>query len=161
MGRSTWSVYNTLQHAATQADFGEFLHMRMSTWSLMVAATHCNTLQHAATRYNTLQHTATQADFGEFCTWEWLHDRCNTLQHAATRCNTPYHAATHCNTLQHAATHCHTQSHAVTHNNTLPCTAVHCKFCTCAREQMQILKSTTSKQSARYWITMHRNSVAK
>ena len=36
--------------------------------SLLVAATHCNTLQHTATHCNTLQHTATH---------------CNTLQHTA------------------------------------------------------------------------------
>jgi len=73
-------------------------------------ATHCNTLQHAATHIAssmsqslsriTLHHTATH---------------CNTLQQTATHIAssmsgslsriTLHHTATHCNTLQHAATH--------------------------------------------------------
>ena len=64
------------------------------TW--LAAATHCNTIQYAATQntapqFNTLRHTTLQH-------WEgavWLV------------------ATTHCNTLQHTTTHCHT------HYNTL------------------------------------------
>ena len=41
--------------------------------------THCNTLQHTATRYNTLQHNATH---------------CYTLLHTATDCNTLQQTAT-------------------------------------------------------------------
>ena len=48
-------------------------------------ATHCNTLQHAATKQ---QHTATHG---------------NPLQHLATLCNTRQHTTTNCKTLQHAA----------------------------------------------------------
>ena len=59
--------------------------------------THCNTLQHTATRCSTLQHAAAH---------------CNTLQHTATRCSTLQHAAAHCNTLQHTTTRCSTL-HAV------------------------------------------------
>ena len=48
-------------------------------------ATHCNTLQRAATRCNALQHMR--------------------IRYTATRCNTLQRAATCCNALQRAATH--------------------------------------------------------
>ena len=73
--------------------------------------THCNTLQHIATRCNTLLHAGTH---------------CNTLQQTATRHNTLQHAATHCNTLQHTATRCNTLLHAATRSNTLQHIATHC-----------------------------------
>jgi len=69
----------------------------------MCTATHCNILQHTATRCKTLHYA--------------LH--CNTLQHTATHCNTLQHTATHCNTLQHTATHCNTllhTAHTATHH---------------------------------------------
>jgi len=67
-----------------------------------LTVTHCNTLQHTATRCHMLPKSTTH---------------CYTLPHAATRCNMLPHAATH--TLQHAAIHYHTLQHAVTHCNTL------------------------------------------
>jgi len=71
---------NTLQYTATQHPGIDDEHL-----DKRIAATQCNTLQHAATHCNTLQYTAA---------------RCSTLQHAAARCNTLQHTATHCNTLQ-------------------------------------------------------------
>jgi len=76
-------------------------------------ATHCNTLQHAATKQ---QHTATHG---------------NPLQHLATLCNTRQHTTTNCKTLQHAARapllcsrlHTYTRVHIC---NTLQHTATHC-----------------------------------
>jgi len=71
-----------------------------------------NILQHAATHCNTLQHTATKHQHTT-----------NILQHAPTHCNTLQHTATkhkviaanddiaiHCNTLQHTTTHCNAPS---------------------------------------------------
>ena len=87
----------------------------MST-SQKVCATHCNTLQHAATRCNTLhgffqlQHVSKSKRV------------CNTLQHSATSCNTLQHPATPYNTLQHPATCCNTLHH--------PATTSHRRFCT-------------------------------
>jgi len=122
-----------------------------------ISATHCNTLQHTATRCNT--HTN--------LSYHWI---------GATHCIAPQHTATYCNTLQHTAnfscipsdkrnthvlqhklqrkahvlqhkhthtaiycnthsyywirecnTHMHTLPHAATHCNTLQHTAIHLK----------------------------------
>ena len=58
------------------------------------------TLQHTATHCNTLQHTATRSFH------EW-HDSFVSVTglnvYSATHCNTLQHSATHCNTLQHTA----------------------------------------------------------
>jgi len=76
-----------LQHTATQ--FNTLQHRvvcngrRAKASRQTLKDSHCNTLQHTATRCDTLQHTATH---------------CNTLQHTATHCNTLQHTATHCNT---------------------------------------------------------------
>jgi len=83
---------HAIQHAATSICAAD---------AISSAATHCDTLQDAATHRNCnilqpvyalrtlaamLQHTAAH---------------CNTIQHDATRCNTLQHTATRCNTLQH------------------------------------------------------------
>ena len=93
--------------------------------------THCNTLQHAASRCITLHHSATHC-----CNFAYV-DAAYPLTHATRTClintchthmphthmphthvclrpprrtdlrhNTLQHAATRCNTLQHTATHC-------------------------------------------------------
>jgi len=80
------------------------LILRWGLHSVPLTATHCNTLQHAATCGNMLQHVATH---------------CNKLQHTAS--HTVAHSggivhfetgrpfrATHCNTLQHIATQSNT-----------------------------------------------------
>ena len=78
-----------------------------------VAATHCNTLQHAATCYMLARELAhSEAFHTESC-------RCNTPQRTATHCNTLQHTATHCNTLQHTAIDCNTLQHTATHCNIL------------------------------------------
>jgi len=114
--------------------------------SLLLTATHCNTLQHTATRCNTLQHIATV---------------CNTLQHAAMRYNTLQHI-THATevqhianityepgvrrnnlresmclslTLQRTATRCNTLQYTATHCNALQHTAMHCLRNRSASEQ--------------------------
>jgi len=109
--------------------------------------THCNTLQHAATRCNThcntLQHTTAHYNALQHTATHW-NTHCSTLQHTATHtllksqclppalnvwlrtpirrtatnCNTLRHAATHRNTLQHTATHCNTLQHIVKRCNT-------------------------------------------
>jgi len=56
-------------------------------------ATHCNTLQHAATRYNKRRR---QMDTRGVDSRTATH--CNTLQHAATCCNMLQRAATRGNT---------------------------------------------------------------
>jgi len=113
---------------------------------LQHTATHCNTLQHAATELratpaigatrtathtathiakhcNTLQHNTTYPAIDLRATVAHAHcnTHCNTLQHTATHCNTQQQTATHCNTLQHTATHCNTltQQHTATHFNPL------------------------------------------
>jgi len=103
-----------------------------------LTATHCNTLQHTATRHttthnNTLQHTKA-IEWVEFyvpLSLQHTATHCNTLntthdntqqtqQHTAThksdrvsRILCDILTATHYNTLQHTATHCNT-----THGNT-------------------------------------------
>ena len=64
--------------------------------SLQRTATHCNTLQHTATRH-TYGSVLTSSLMD--CTLSVCHY--NALQHIATHCNTLQHTATHCNTLQH------------------------------------------------------------
>jgi len=79
-------------------------------------------LQHTATHCNKLQHTATR-DTSAIISW-WLHTQdCNTLQHTATHCNKLQHTATRdksaivswwlythdSSTLQHTASHCNTR----------------------------------------------------
>jgi len=103
--------------------------------TLQHAATHCNKLQHAATRYNI--HCNTPIDLVAR-----LISHCDTLQHIAIHCNTLQHTrhihyktllnlitrlhsalqytATHCNTLQHTATHCNTLQYTATY------IAIHC-----------------------------------
>ena len=100
--------------------------MTLNMWvqPLHHVATHCNTMQHAATycRFSSsstaatlpLQHTTTY---------------CNTLQHTATHCNTLQHTERHCNTLHTSSstaatpTHCNTLQHTATYRNTLRHTA--------------------------------------
>ena len=93
----------------------EWFHTGRRLW-FPAMRTHCNTLQHAATRCNTLQqikscpriHVAwcycwgyfhkacsfkmttelTFQDFDQDCGLLLLWEHCNTLQHAATHCNT-------------------------------------------------------------------------
>jgi len=115
-------------------------------------ATHCNTLQHAATRTQ-YSRTDTSYDYriqlytvcipqykqsltdtslplpstptsAGFCEHTATH--CNTRQHTATHCNTLQHTATHCSTLQHTATHCNALQRTATHCNTLQHTAIYC-----------------------------------
>ena len=67
-----------------------------TTYLIIYAATHCNTLQHAVTRCHTLQIagifllTRLPASYLHHTPW-------------VTHCNTLQHTATHCNTLQHTA----------------------------------------------------------
>ena len=70
-------------------------------------ATHCNTMQHAATKPS--QNIETRQEDAI---------NCNTLQHAAARCNMLQHSATRCTTLQHAATRCNTLQHAAFNTTT-------------------------------------------
>ena len=75
--------------------------------TLLVRATHCNTLQHTATHSYT--HTQTH-------THRW-HPTCSRM---ASTSKTPVprtakHTATHCNTLQHIATHGNTWQHILTY----------------------------------------------
>ena len=92
----------------------KFTHTLTATYcvlhesSVLLTATHCNTLQHTATHCNTLQHAHLEQRFT--CDHQRCFIDCNTLQHA--HCN--MHTATHCNT--HTATHCNT--HTATHCNT-------------------------------------------
>jgi len=78
--------------------------------TLQHTATHCNTLQHAATTHcNTLQHAATHHNVLPF------------VETSATQCNTLQYTATHRNTLQHTATRCNTLQHTAPNYNVLPC----------------------------------------
>jgi len=113
------------QHAATHHN--TLQHAATQTYAksskAATAPTHCYTLLHTATHCNTLQHTATQtcANSSKAAT---APTQCYTLLHTAT---------THCNTLQHKpatihrrqpqrqhnVTHCYTlQQHTATHCNT-------------------------------------------
>ena len=60
--------------------------------------------QHTETHCNTLQHTATRAATHTYQVTHLLvhlpYQLCNWLQDTATHCNTLQHIATHCNTLQ-------------------------------------------------------------
>ena len=58
---------------------------------------------HSATHCNALQHTATRVECGRVAngTAGSCNIRYNTLKHTATHCDTLQHTATHCNTLQH------------------------------------------------------------
>jgi len=149
-------------------------------------ATHCNSLQHTATRSYTLQHTATHCN--KFArrhrcfTRQWMScgiskgaTHCNTLHHTATHCNTMQHTATHCNTSPHTATYCNTparrhrcftrqwmpcdNSKGATHCNTLQHTATHCN--TLARRHRcftcQWLPCDIS-QGATHCNTLHHNA---
>jgi len=119
--------------------------------TLQYTATHCNTLQHTATRTSgqvltdlyasfTATHCNTNASFTA--------THCNALQHTATHCNILQHTATHTSghvltrlytsfTATHGSTHasfpethlmiyCNTQQRTATHCNTLQHTATHC-----------------------------------
>jgi len=117
-------------------------------------ATHCNTLQHTATRIatncNTLQHALQQIATRYHRPCKKVSHPTNTplanikltLQHTATHCYTLQHDALqhtvlHCNalplhlvrdinlTLQRAATHCNTLRHTATHCDTLRHTLQH------------------------------------
>ena len=77
---SSWQYMCSLQHTATHRNSLQHTapHLadkeEISSWKMdVLAATHCNTLQHTATHCNTLQHTAPHG---------------NTLQHTATHCHT-------------------------------------------------------------------------
>jgi len=74
----TATCCNTLQHAATihSTPFYKYLHLLSYGREASELSTHCNTLQHTATRCNTLQHSAT------------LH---TALQHTVAHC-----FSTHC-----------------------------------------------------------------
>jgi len=90
-------------HVCGSSPFSSAAHTAKYCDTLLLAATHCNSLQQMRMSVGiapmglpilqVLQHTAAH---------------CNTLQHTATNCNTLQHTATHCNTLQHAATRCST-----------------------------------------------------
>jgi len=67
---------------------------RVSFTNKWLHTTHCNMLQHTATRCN-----RTQAIHGHRCHSQ----RCGRIQLTATHINTLQHTATHCNTLQHTA----------------------------------------------------------
>ena len=73
-----------------------------------VAARHCNTRQHMATRQTLERFEVTDS-----------HTHCNTLQRTATHCNTRQHTATHGNTRQHTATHGNALQHTATYCNTV------------------------------------------
>jgi len=139
-------ILNTNTHTHTHTYTHTFLsypghyasHTR--TWPVdFHNGTHCNTLQHAATRCNTpntfrpLQCTNTNLARRT--------SHCNTLPHTATHCDILQHTvhlarpghyiaqtrtrlvevynATHCNTLQPTAPRCITLHHAATRCNTL------------------------------------------
>ena len=74
---------NTLQRTAT--------HCNMHCMQIWACSSSLSTSIQTATHCNTLQHTATR------------------MQHTATHCNTLQRTATHCNTLQHTVTHCNMQ----------------------------------------------------
>jgi len=102
-------------------------------------ATHCNTLQHAATHFFShhilcdlcsktgLVHssTCTLCTVTAITATHYVATCCNTKHCVVTRCNTTQHTATHCNTLQHTATHCNTLQHNATQCNTLQRTLQH------------------------------------
>ena len=100
-------------------------HLRYNE-SRLCAATHSNTLQHAATQelthwvnYISMTHCVGDGNDSVCWWWKWISvlvqrmsycvcdddDSWSTLQHTATHCNTLQHIATYCNTLQHTATH--------------------------------------------------------
>jgi len=131
---------------STRNSFGFMCERQTHCNTLQHAATRCNTLQHTATHCNTLHHTATHCAIGFVCERQ---THCNTLQHIATHCNTLHHTASHCNTLCnwvrvretdrqidrppdmkvedcYKQTHRNTLQHAATHCNTLQHTATHC-----------------------------------
>ena len=88
--------------------------------ALQCTATHCDILQHTATRAthrDALRPTATHCN-----TLHYIALHCNTLHHTATHCST-----LHCSTLQHTATHCNTLQHTVNHDKSLQIIAHHCK----------------------------------
>jgi len=140
---------NTLQQIATRWNMVQYRyrsHCLACTSSChkvwyIHTATHCITLQHAATNCNTDTETISQSAYQDVTRYD-----INILQHAEARCNTLQHAATHCNAgseaivsparqvvtrydiyiLQHTATKCNTRQHTATHCNTLQHTATHC-----------------------------------
>ena len=92
-------------------------------------ATHCNTLQHTATRIiQCNRHYWSKPIHLHF---DWSYDiwRRDTkwlmmygtgtrvaLQHTATHCNMLQYTVSHCNTLQHTPTHCNTLQHTAAHD---------------------------------------------
>ena len=115
------------------------------------AATHCNTLQHTATRCNTAIHCNKVVTLDDdrlprillldpsaginlfhyvknaatHCNLQHIATHCNTLQHTVIHCDTLRYTVTQSNTLQHAATRCNTLQHTGKHCNTLQHTATH------------------------------------
>ena len=74
-------------------------------------ATHCRSLQHAATHCSILQDTARH---------------CKALQHTAAHYSTLHHTTTHCNTPQYTTSHCNTLHHTKSHNDAKQRTESHC-----------------------------------
>ena len=104
-------------------------HLIFELHHVYVTATHCNTLQHAATHCNMNLFT-----YVTFHTWESISFSSSiiyyTLQHTATHGNTLQHTATHCNTTLFTYGTCKKQhtAHTATHCNTLQHTATHCNM---------------------------------
>jgi len=109
---------NTLQHRGC-GNRAHPCHFQNDTSCSGTPATHCNTLQHAATHCNTLQHRG-----------------CGNRAHPchfrqdAFRSSTP---ATHCNTLQQTATHYNTLQHRECANRAHPCHFRHDTSCSGTR----------------------------
>ena len=92
------------------------------------SATHCNTLQHAATHRNRTDFSMMSLSVRR----NIVATHCNTLQHTTAHCNTLqhtakkiHHTAPHCTTLHYTSTHCTTPQLTATHCNTLQHTATH------------------------------------
>jgi len=106
----------TLQHNTTHCNTGLYLAVMLQcTQHVAVHPTCCSVpnvmpfsrCSHIATHCNTMQHAATKPS-QNIETRQEDAINCNTLQHAAARCNMLQHSATRCTTLQHAATRCNT-----------------------------------------------------
>jgi len=140
-------AFDILQHSAALQQARPCSWMPSVQPCFQNTATHCNILQHTATRkgmqlnaqcttlLSTLQHTAIHCN-----TQQYTATHSNTLQNTAiprvvqssAQCTTVLsHAATHCNILQHTATHMVIQLNAYCTNCTilllmLQHTAIYC-----------------------------------
>ena len=97
------TLHHTASHCITLKPCDTTSHCNALHHTATIAS-HCITLQHAATHNITLHHTASHR-----ITLHYTASHCITLQHTASHCITLHHTASHCNTLHYTASQCNTR----------------------------------------------------